>query len=79
MFTWKFKLRKHIGHKAFKYEDERFNVTFSQWDMGYFCCLCVCVYVMGDYVRLYVNLFKRTLNSLDELKVTATLINHSNS
>lgn len=49
MFTWKFKLRKHIGHKAFKYEGEWFNVTFSQWDMGYFCCVCVCVWGGGGW------------------------------
>lgn len=31
----------------------------------------------GSYVRLHVNLFKHTLNSLDELELTSTLINHS--
>lgn len=32
-------LRKHIGHKGLKYESGCFNVTFSQRDIGCFCCI----------------------------------------
>lgn len=51
-------LHEHIGHKGLKYESGCFNVTFSQRDIGCFCCVelhlnvCSLIWIFPNIVSL---------------------------